>query len=110
MSEQVHDAHAGASNGVFAEPVYSRPMPGGGYVRAELLVSQPADLVGERMRGRVVMERRSHTLPSIDDGELIVEEVEGSDQNTVVAELVRIALDNAAIARGVLRRGTVRAD
>lgn len=110
MSEHAHDAHGGAGNGVFAEPVYSRPMPGGGYVRAELLVSQPADLAGERMRGRVVMERRSHTLPSMDDGELIVEEIEGSDQNTVVAELMRIALDNAAIARRVLRRSASRAD
>ena len=43
---------------------------------------------------------------------MVVEEIEGSDQNAVVAELVRIALDNAAIARRVLRRGmgATRAD
>jgi hypothetical protein len=90
--------------------IYSRPMPGGGYVRAELLVGEPGDLVGERKRGRVVMERRSFAPPSPSDEELVVEEVEGSDQDAVVSELVRIASDNAAIARRVLRRGAARAD
>lgn len=111
MAEQAHDGEAVGSVPLVTEPVYSRAMPGGGYVRAELLVSQPADLAAERLRGRVVMERRSFVPPSPDDEELIVEEVEGSDQNAVVAELVRIALDNAAIARSVLRRSAAaRAD
>jgi hypothetical protein len=103
MSEQAQDGAAAAA-GFLTEPVYSRVMPGGGYVRAELLVSQPADVAAERLRGRVVIERRSYAPPSEDDEELVVEEVEGSDQNAVVAELVRIARDNAAIARSVLRR------
>jgi hypothetical protein len=34
----------------------------------------------------------------------VVEEVEGDDENAVVAECFRIARDNAAIARRVLRR------
>jgi hypothetical protein len=34
----------------------------------------------------------------------VVEELEGDDENSVVAELFRIANDNAAIARRVLRR------
>jgi hypothetical protein len=106
MSEQAHDEQSVRGAGIVTEPVYSRAMPGGGYVRAELLVSQPADLAAERLRGRVVMERRSFATPSPDDEELIVEEVEGSNQNAVVAELVRITLDNAAIARSVLRRTT----
>jgi hypothetical protein len=111
MPEHAHDGQAGAGAGFLTEPVYSRAMPGGGYVRAELIVSQPADLAAERLRGRVVMERRSFVPPSPEDEELIVEEVEGSDQNAVVAELVRIALDNAAIARSVLRRtASSRAD
>ena len=113
MSEEAQQGAPPVSgSGVLAEAVYSRPMPGGGYVRAELLVSQPADLAGERLRGRVVMERRTYVPPSPDDGEVIVEEVEGSDHNALVAELVRITLDNAAIARGVLRHsaGAPRAD
>ena len=88
------------------QAIYTRPMPGGGYIRAELLVSQPSDLAGEHLRGRVVMERRSFAPPSPDDDELVVEEVEGSDRDALVAELVRIASDNAAIARRVLRHGT----
>ena len=104
MSQQGQDRQATAGAGYITEPVYSRAMPGGGYVRAELLVSQPADLAAERLRGRVVMERRSFAPPSPDDEELVVEEIEGNDQNAVVAELVRITLDNAAIARSVLRR------
>jgi hypothetical protein len=94
----------GAADVVYGEAVYSRPMPGGGYVRAELRVGQAADLAGERLRGRVVMEHRSYASRLPEDEELVVEEVEGSDENTIVAELVRIARDNAAIARRVLRR------
>jgi hypothetical protein len=104
MSEQSHDEQGNSEGAVVAAPVYSRPMPGGGYVRAELLVSQPADVAGELLRGRVVMERRSHVPPSADEEELVVEEVEGDNQDAIVAELVRIARDNAAIARGVLRQ------
>ena len=108
MSEQSHEGTGSRGAGISAEAVYSRPMPGGGYVRAELLVSEPADLAGERLRGRVVIERRSYAPPSPDEEELVVEEVEGSDQNAVVAELVRIARDNAAIARRVLRHSPAR--
>ncbi|MEP6992470.1 MAG: hypothetical protein ABJA80_16170 [bacterium] len=67
-------------------------------------MSEPADLAAERLRGRVVMERRSFAPPSPDDEELVVEELEGEDKDAVVAELFRIARDNAAIARRMLRR------
>ena len=76
-------------------------MPGGGYVRVELLGSD-RDVSNEKLRGRVVMDRR--TASRRGDDPLIVEEIEGSDVNDVVAELFRIARDNAAIARRVLRR------
>ena len=92
-------------------PLYSRPMPGGGYVRVELL-GEPANVAVEGLRGRVVMERRSFAFPLRGDDELIVEEVEGPDASAVAAELFRIACDNAAIARRVMRRqgATPRAD
>lgn len=108
-AQDVHEAHAGEPS---TRPVYSRRMPGGGYVRVELLISEPATLSAQGLRGRVVMERRSYAPPSPDDEELIVEEVEGADANVVVAELFRIACDNAAIARRVLRQSgaTVCAD
>lgn len=102
----------GVSEQWTTQALYSRPMPGGGYVRIELLVSEPANVAAERLRGRVVMERRSYAPPALEDEQLVVEEVEGDDADTVVAELFRIARDNAAIARRVLRRkaATVHAD
>ena len=105
--QQQQDARAGrigARDVKVPEPLYLRPMPGGGYVRVELLVRQPGDVTGERMRGRVVLERRQPAPATPDEEPVIVEEVEGEDANAVVAELFRIARDNAAIARRVLRR------
>lgn len=109
MPNQPHHAHTIGKQDAPAQPLYWRPMPGGGYVRVELLVSEPADLVGERLRGRVVMERRSYAPPAIEDEQLVVEEVEGDDADAVVAELFRIARDNAAIARRLLRHQAVSA-
>ena len=104
MPNQREGVHQGTPEQPWMQALYSRPMPGGGYVRVEMLVSEPANLTAERLRGRVVMERRSFVPPEADDRQLIVEEVEGDDANSVVAELFRIARDNAAIARRVLRR------
>jgi hypothetical protein len=83
-----------------AEALYSRPMPGGGYVRVELVREQSAEYV----RGRVVIERRTPAPATPEEEHLVVEEVEGPDQNVLVDRLFRIACDNAAIARRVLRR------
>lgn len=113
VPNQPQDAdERGAREQPTTQSLYSRPMPGGGHVRVELLVSEPANLAAERLRGRVVMERRSYTPPAIENEQLVVEEVEGDDANVVVAELFRIARDNAAIARRVLRRkpASIRAD
>lgn len=86
------------------QPLYTRPMPGGGYVRVELTVSDRGDVARERLHGRVVVEPRDVSLRRTDSVPLVVEEVEGNDENAVVAECFRIARDNAAIARRVLRR------
>lgn len=113
MSSQAQDAGTwGAVEPAATQPLYCRPMPGGGSVRVELLVSEPTNVAAEGLRGRVVIERRSFAPPAPNDEELIVEEVEGADANVVVAELFRIARDNAAIARRVLRKqgATLRAD
>ncbi len=112
MSSHAQDVHGADAAEPSTRPLYSRPMPGGGYVRVELLISEPANMSAQGLRGRVVMERRSYAPPSPDDDEFIVDEVEGVDANVVVAELFRIARDNAAIARRVLRKSgaTVCAD
>jgi hypothetical protein len=82
-------------------------MPGGGYVKVELIMSDRGNVAHERVSGRVVIEprgpRRGDATP------FVVEEVEGEDENSVVAELFRIARDNAALARRVLRRRSERA-
>jgi hypothetical protein len=86
-------------------------MPGGGYVRVELVVSDRGDVASERRRGRVVIEPREASSRRDDAVPLVVEEVEGDDEDAVVAECFRIACDNAAIARRVLRQRTAqRAD
>jgi hypothetical protein len=84
--------------------LYARPMPGGGYVKVELVFADQAMTSGERQRGRVVIEPRAGLPRREGDTPLVVEEVEGDDENEVVSELFRIARDNAAIARRVLRR------
>ena len=86
------------------QPLYARPMPGGGYVRVELVVSDRGDVTGERRCGRVVIEPREPSPRRAESPSLVVEEVEGDDENAIVAECFRIARDNAAIARRVLRR------
>lgn len=104
QERQGEAAPRGAGDSGGAQALYSRPMPGGGYVRVELLTSEPGNTAAERLRGRVVMERRNHVPATPRDEAVVVEEIEGDDVNSVVAELFRIARDNAAIARRVLRR------
>lgn len=99
------DGQSADDGGMTRQPLYSRPMPGGGYVRVELLVSEPGALAAERARGRVVMDRRTPTPATPPEEPVLVEELEGDDPNSIFDELFRIAHDNAAIARRVLRRG-----
>jgi hypothetical protein len=93
------DAVNGARKSRSSQALFTRPMPGGGSVRVELLVSDRGDVAGERLRGRVVMDHYAQSNATV-----IVEELEGDDAEDVVPELLRIARDNAAIARRVLRR------
>jgi hypothetical protein len=99
-----HQGDVGIADGGTAQALYTRPMPGGGYVRVELVVSDRGDVTSERRRGRVVIEPRRASPRRDDAAPLVVEELEGDDENSVVAELFRIANDNAAIARRVLRQ------
>lgn len=103
MAERQAGAGSGADESSTSgerQSLYTRRMPGGGCVRVELLVSDPADVSNERLRGRVVIE----PMLAAPAPAMIVQEVEGEDANAVVAELFRIARDNAAIARRVLRQ------
>ena len=112
MHESLQDAAEDSARNVdTTQALYSRPMPGGGYVRVEMVVKDADTTTAERLRGRVVIERRRPTPATPEEEHMVVEELEGDDPNVVVAELFRIARDNAAIARRVLRRqSTPRAD
>ena len=104
MLDSQHEVDAGGRRPAAVQPLYTRPMPGGGYVRVELVLSDRGDIANERRRGRVVIEPRETSPRRDDSAPLVVEEVEGDDENAIVAECFRIARDNAAIARRVLRR------
>jgi hypothetical protein len=99
-----HEGDATGRHPEAGQALYARSMPGGGYVRVELVVSDRGNVAGERRLGRVVIEPREASPRRDDAHPLIVEEVEGEDEDAVVAECFRIACDNAAIARRVLRR------
>jgi hypothetical protein len=103
QEQESHDADQGEREPRVGEALYTRPMPGGGYVRVELVVSDRGAVASERRRGRVVIEQRA--VSRLGDGPpLVVEELEGESENEVLTQLFRIARDNAAIARRVLRR------
>ena len=85
-------------------PLYTRPMPGGGYVRIDLVSGARDDAARARRLGRVVIEPRAASPRRDEAPQLVVDEIEGDDEQAVVAECFRIARDNAAIARRVLRR------
>jgi hypothetical protein len=112
--------------------LYHRELPGGGYVAIEMVVDrEPSEMTeieriaverrsdetrrfghqppsfskpaGRPFRARVCVERR--TEPSRRDGHEppVIAEAEGDTSYTVFGELYRIASDNAAVARGLLR-------
>src|SRR6478672_9564993 len=72
MHEQVQDNDGSSGREPrISEPVYTRPMPGGGYVRIELLDADIDNLSADHLRGRVVMERRI-PAPAIPEEEHVV--------------------------------------
>jgi hypothetical protein len=110
LDQESRDAAPAERAPLTSEALYTRPMPGGGYVRVELVISDRGAAASERRRGRVVIEQRATRRG--DGAPIVVEELEGDDENEVLEQLFRIARDNAAIARRVLRRrsGVPRAD
>jgi hypothetical protein len=112
--------------------LYHRELPGGGYVAIEMVMDsdssemsevqrvaverrgdetrrlghQPPSFAmpaGRPFRARVCVERRAE--PGRRDGHEppVIAEAEGETSSNVFGELYRIASDNAAVARGLLR-------
>jgi hypothetical protein len=97
VEQEIIGRNASSQERRSAERLFHRDLPGGGYVAIELI----ADAEAER-RVRVLVERRGdrsrrqgHRAP------VILEEAWKPERG--FGELYRIACDNVAIARGLLR-------
>jgi hypothetical protein len=109
--DQQQDAERGAHEGAPTTPLYRRPMPGGGYVEVELDASS-ADATskgrGAPIRGRVIMERRADPGRRYGHHAPVVAELAGDDRDELMADLFRLARDNAALARSLMRMHATR--
>ncbi|MFL5619723.1 MAG: hypothetical protein ACJ79A_15175 [Gemmatimonadaceae bacterium] len=110
MLDQQQDAERGAREGARGAPLYRRQMPGGGYVEVELDASGEATLDGRvaPTRGRVVMERRADPGRRSGHRAPVVAELAGDDLDELMADLFRLARDNAALARSLMRMHAAR--
>lgn len=97
MQQEIVGGHS-RSQGRSSERLFQRDLPGGGYVAIELTGDIPADV----RLVRVVVERRGdrsrregHRPP------VIIEEAWKPENG--FGDLYRIACDNVAVARGLLR-------
>jgi len=111
MLDQHQDAAPGAHDSQSCDTLYRRPMPGGGYVEVELdAVRAPADDQGRKRahRGRVVMERRVDPGRRYGHRAPVIAELAGDDRDELMSELFRLAQDNAALARSLLRLQATR--
>ena len=106
MLDQQQDAERGAHSETRGAPLYRRPMPGGGYVEVELDGS-PTDAAssgrGAPLRGRIVMERRADPGRRYGHSAPVVAELASDDHDELIADLFRLARDNAALARNLMR-------
>jgi hypothetical protein len=86
-------------------PIYRRELPGGGYVAID--VKRESELA----KTRVSVERRGKENRRDGHRPIVIAEAEGDERSPGFAELYRMAADNAAIARALLKiDGPQRAD
>lgn len=91
-------------------PLYTRELPGGGFVTIEAR----ADGGEESYLGRVWVERRGDPKRREGHEPPVIVELAGSSAQQIFRELYAIAADNVAVARGLIqwqvRRRATRAD
>jgi hypothetical protein len=110
MLDQQQGAELGARDAPREPPLYRRPMPGGGYVEVEL-DAPAADLsrrLGRMFHGRIIMERRADPSRRYGHQAPVVAELTGDDRDELMAELFRLARDNCALARNLMRLQAAR--
>jgi hypothetical protein len=106
MLDQQQDAEHGARDSGPSAALYRRPMPGGGYVEVELMSPDTEGGTAGRsgsLRGRIVMERRADADRRYGHRAPVVAELVGDDRDELMADLFRLAEDNAALARSLMR-------
>ncbi|HET9454763.1 MAG TPA: hypothetical protein VFO66_10820 [Gemmatimonadaceae bacterium] len=95
--EEMMVREAGAGDRRAAERLFHRDLPGGGFVAIELSGPATTD-----RRVRVVVERRGDRERRVGHKPPIIHD-EPWSQDRGIGELYRMACDNVAIARGLLR-------
>ena len=83
--------------------VYSRELPGGGFVSIDVK-REVSDR--EVPKTRVCVERRGRYDRRVGHVPIIIAEADGDETSPGFTDLYRIAADNAAIARALLELGT----
>jgi hypothetical protein len=109
MLDPQHDVgHAAPDDGRTREARYHRLMPGGGYVAIEMVAVQASDAPTPTSRGRLLLERRADQGRRTGHAPPVVAELAGEDADALIAELFRLAHDNAALARGLMQWQSAR--
>lgn len=85
--------------------VYRRDLPGGGYVKIDVSRERAMPLTRVSVERRAKHERRPGHEP------VVIAQADGDERSSAFADLYRMAMDNAAIARKMLEiEGPQRAD
>ncbi len=87
-----------------AEPLYTRTLPGGGYVVIE------ASRHDSEYRLSLFVERRVDPQRRVGHSAPVVAEIAGADPAAAAEELMRIAADNVEVAQALRRWQASRAD
>lgn len=85
--------------------IYRRELPGGGYVKIDVLRERALPRTCVSVERRAKHERRPGHRP------VVIAEADGDERSAAFGDLYRMAADNAAIARRMLEiEGPQRAD
>ena len=108
MLDQQQDTAPAPADERSRAALYRRPMPGGGFVDVEIDAGHQSRGAGSGPRGRVILERRADQARRLGHQPPVVAEMAGDDMDDLMAELFRLARDNAALARNLMRWQSAR--
>ena len=92
-------------SGFEAGSIYQRELPGGGYVKIDVMREENLPRTRVSVERRAKHERRPGHRP------VVIAQADGDERSPAFGDLYRMAADNAAIARRMLEiEGPQRAD